>query len=545
MNSLLGLAGDVGRHLLAWLATMNEWTFGLFFGALLLDHILARRVRASWRVALYAPLLVRVLVPRSLSLSAAHAPRVMTLLTPVPIDLPPPPLTSHVAAALGWPHAVVAVYLAGAFLLVYGILRRRTILRDVIVASRPVSGELRKLPLPCPLVEHPDAGPMVVGLAAPTIVLPSQLLATGDAFALDSVLRHECAHIARRDAWLSAGMQLALTLFWPLLPLWAASWRVRQLMEIACDEGALVRADANERRHYGRALLDLAEWRSVALTPMAAELHFGSTLRARIEALAWTKRWPLAVQVALVASALAAFGACSSVAPGPAGSDVSAGPSPASPSDWTPPAANEPLWSTSNDKHGAPVVSLEKYCGPLVARFRQNRGAGSWKDAWMSAPTDGMPAEQVAFCRSARGLALAEMDLWAAEARNALGQIGKDTVAAFQARREHGDATLCPSSPPIPKVLQAPNAKYVPRWPEDWNDGAGFECLKFGMDQPFWFQYRMDNDPTHFAATAHARRLLDGQLVDVTMVLRGEVKGSDVEVAPYLEETWKVVSEHP
>ena len=90
-------------------------------------------------------------------------------------------------------------------------------------------------------------------------------------------------------------------------------------------------------------------------------------------------------------------------------------------------------------------------------------------------------------------------------------------------------------------MLPAADTKYVPRWPEDWNDGAGFECLRFGMSAPFWFQYRMDNDPTHLKATAHAQRTIDGQLVDVTLVLRGEVRGSEFYVAPYLEETWKVV----
>jgi Zn-dependent protease with chaperone function len=542
MNDLVGLVGVYGRQLVAWLGTMNKWTAVLFVGALALDHLFARRVRASWRVALYAPLALRVLLPTSWTLSVARAPRVVTLLTPVPVDLPPPPEMLHAAPSLGWPAAALAIYVGVGVLLAWAIVRKRMSARRILDASRPVSGELMVLPLPCPLVEHAAAGPMVVGLVSPHIVVPSQLLATGDAFALASVLRHESAHIARRDAWLSAAMQLGLVALWPVLPLWAASWRVRQLMEIACDEGALDAADANERRHYGHALLDLAEWRSIALTPMAAELHFGSTLRARIEALAWTKRWPLAVQVALVAAVTVGFGACSSVAPGTQGAEVSMARPTDEPAVWTSPPANEPLWSSSHDEHGAPNNSLEKYCGPLIERVqRREQYFKHWEADWMTVPTDGLPPEQVAFCRSPRELELVRMNFWSAEARNGLGQIAKDTNAAFEQRRDHGDATLCPSAPPIPKELQAPNTSHTQTTPSEWDDRAGFQCLRFAFSVPTFFQYRVDNDPTHFSASAHGQRTIDGHLVDVTMVIRGEVKGRELEIAPWLEETWKVV----
>jgi beta-lactamase regulating signal transducer with metallopeptidase domain len=543
MNRLVILAGIHGRQLVAWLGTMNKWTAVLFVGALALDHLLTRRVRASWRIALYAPIVLRVLLPTSWTLAFARAPEVVTRLTPVPVDLPAPPEMASVAPSLGWPAAAIAVYACVALLLAYGMLRRRLSARRVLEASRPVSGELTRLTLPCPLVEHAEEGPMVVGLVSPRIVLPSRLLATGDSFALASVLGHESAHLARRDAWLSAGMQVALVALWPVLPLWAASWRVRQLMEIACDEGALHAADANERRHYGHALLDLADWRSIALTPMAAELHFGSTLRARIEALAWTKRWPLAVQVALVAALAAAFGACSSVAPGPQGAgEVSPARAAEKAAAWTPPPAGESLWSISPEKHGAPNDSLEKYCGPLIERVK--RVAQSWKhweSDWMSVPTDGLPAEQVSFCRSPRELEVVRMHFWSAEARNALGQIAKDTHAAYEERRDRGNPTLCPSAPPIPREPQAPNTTHVQTKPSEWDDGAGFECIRFAFDVPTFFQYRVDNDPTHFSATAHGQRTIDGHLVDVTMVIRGEVKGRELEVAPFLEETWKAL----
>jgi hypothetical protein len=131
--------------------------------------------------------------------------------------------------------------------------------------------------------------------------------------------------VRRRDAWLSTAMQVLATVAWPIVPLWIAIVRVRQLIELACDEAALTGADAGERRRYGHALLDMAEWRW-AMTPLAAgELHFGSTLRSRIEALASQHHWPVAAQVLMLSLApIAMLSACSGSAapPSPTASDT-------------------------------------------------------------------------------------------------------------------------------------------------------------------------------------------------------------------------------
>jgi hypothetical protein len=136
------------------------------------------------------------------------------------------------------------------------------------------------------------------------------------------VLRHEAAHLRRRDAWLSVAMQLLAITAWPVVPLWIAIARVRHLVELACDEAALAGADAIERRRYGHTLLDMAEWRWLAVRPIGAgagELHFGSTMRARIEALASQRHWPVGIQaLALSLALLALFAACGGAAPRPA-----------------------------------------------------------------------------------------------------------------------------------------------------------------------------------------------------------------------------------
>ena len=157
---------------------------------------------------------------------------------------------------------------------------------------------------------------MVVGVVSPRIVLPQALVDDAGAPALACIARHEIAHVRRRDAWLAAAIEALLVVAWPVAPLSIAAARVRQLVELACDEAALANADAAERRRYGHLLLDVAEQRPFAFAG-APSLHFGSTLRARVEAIAHQRHWPRAAQGALVSAAVVALLACSSAASAP------------------------------------------------------------------------------------------------------------------------------------------------------------------------------------------------------------------------------------
>ncbi len=319
-----GPLASLGRRLVESLGPLELETAALLAGALVLDHALARRARASWRIALYAPLALRLLVPLGWTVPLDGAPRVATLLAPLARIGAGAAATVDANGGSGssWYALAAVVYLAGAAGLGAHAVLARLRLRRVLAGARPVA---RSFPgVPCPVVEHEHLGPMAVGLLAPRVVLPARLLAGGDEGALACVLRHEAAHLRRRDAWLAAAVQALTVVAWPLVPVWIAAARVRHLVELACDEAALAGADAAERRRYGHALLDLAEWRSLIVAPLAAgELHFGSTLRARIEALADRRHWPAAAQALVLSLApVALFAACSGSAslPQPAAS---------------------------------------------------------------------------------------------------------------------------------------------------------------------------------------------------------------------------------
>lgn len=142
-----------------------------------------------------------------------------------------------------------------------------------------------------------------------------------------------------------------------------------------------------------------------------------------------------------------------------------------------------------------------------------------------------------------------------AEARNSLGQMGKDVAAQYEKENMAGTvlgqgntATLsraiCNSAtvqvPDSPTKIKG--AKYQSA-PADWNKdqatNAGFACLKFTMDQPQYFQYNYvatnvgaGND----AFTATANGDLNGDGVLSTFQLVGAVTNGVMNLAPNLTE---------
>ena len=309
------LIASFGRAVVERFGLLNLSTAALLAGALVLDRALSRRARASLRMALYLPVGLRILLPLHWNIGLAGGSEASALIVPLLeigafSDAEPSPSRSP-----SWYALAAATYVVIAAFLAARAIMARVRLGRIIAGARPIATPLTGVP--CPVVQHDDLGPMAVGLLAPRIVLPRPLLVSGEERALACVLRHEVAHLVRRDAWLSAAMQALAVTSWPVIPVWIAMARVRQLMELACDEAALAGADATERRRYGHALLDIAEWRSLATASFGAgELHFGSTLRARIEAIASQRHWPLGVQrLALSIAAIALFLACGGSAP--------------------------------------------------------------------------------------------------------------------------------------------------------------------------------------------------------------------------------------
>jgi type IV pilus assembly protein PilA len=134
-----------------------------------------------------------------------------------------------------------------------------------------------------------------------------------------------------------------------------------------------------------------------------------------------------------------------------------------------------------------------------------------------------------------------------AEARNALGQMGKDQSTEFEKEYLAGGVMGAGSSSTISRTLCLSATQAVPKDPlsiqgkkyqpdptsgMDWNKddlalNTGFACLKFSMEAPQYFQYLFTSDAankasgTTWLATAHGD--LNGDTVVSTFTLAGAV----------------------
>ena len=119
----------------------------------------------------------------------------------------------------------------------------------------------------------------------------------------------------------------------------------------------------------------------------------------------------------------------------------------------------------------------------------------------------------------------------ATEARNALGQMAKDASSAYDRGLTTGEvlgigesavsvARICPTAAwPIPGESDAIRGRKYQSGPAEWNDGAGWSCLKFAMKDPQYFQY-------YFAATPDVGGWEHGDQFDA--IARGDLNGDGV-----------------
>ena len=144
-----------------------------------------------------------------------------------------------------------------------------------------------------------------------------------------------------------------------------------------------------------------------------------------------------------------------------------------------------------------------------------------------------------------------------AEAKNSLGEIGKDAVSAFEGERmtsavlTEGDSTsiirqMCQSSAAsIPSTANAIKGMKYQSTKADWSNGgdvqsnAGFPCLKFEMTAPQYYMYSYTASGTtsgSFSATAQGD--LNGDSTLSTFTMLGSIgAGGRLNLAPSIGET--------
>ena len=147
-----------------------------------------------------------------------------------------------------------------------------------------------------------------------------------------------------------------------------------------------------------------------------------------------------------------------------------------------------------------------------------------------------------------------------AEAKNSLGQIGKDAVTAFEGERmsnavlpEIGSTAvvrqMCPTGTSglagIPSTLNKIDGKKYQSSKADWSVAAdvaantGFPCLKFELTAPQYYQYTYiatgasaNND----SFVANATGNLNGDAVYSTFSMAGTIQSQRLNLAPSIGE---------
>lgn len=130
--------------------------------------------------------------------------------------------------------------------------------------------------------------PAVFGLFRKTICLPHGLTETLNEQELRWVIRHELAHIRRRDIPVVIIASIANALHWFNPIVWIITSRLRAAMEIAADRMALQGLSSNDASAYGKLLLRFAqESTSSRRSPTLGLLSFasGKHLKKRVELL--------------------------------------------------------------------------------------------------------------------------------------------------------------------------------------------------------------------------------------------------------------------
>lgn len=246
----------------------------------------------------------------------------------------PPVATAATTALRDWLEPLLAaLYLSGAIVAALRWCSGLRAVRRIVAASRPFDGtpggalndasvaaECRRLAEAGIEVRSIDdaTSPFAVCLPRPTILVPTVLSAQMSDEQLRMVLRHEAAHLARRDPQRAAGMRLVQVLLWfdPFLRLIAQ--RVQIAAELRCDAAAI--ADrADRRRSYAQAYLQTLRLSAGVPLPASAAAfsrkdpgHHRLRIAHMIEGDR-RRRVPPALRWVLAATALVAGAAIASV----------------------------------------------------------------------------------------------------------------------------------------------------------------------------------------------------------------------------------------
>ena len=313
--------------------------------------LLRRRLSANARYALWLTLLLPFAAPLLPAIPVSFPNIPQPSLTPAPVAAPritaplpgerlrwrveyeplavaPAPTEAEAPEPVNWLRLAGAVWLVGAIALASRVAvtharavwsaRRAAVLADpeLVRLLEQCRRTVRTRRTPLLVAAPPGAGPALLGVLRPRLLLPADSPERLTPNELRFVLLHELVHLKRGDVvaeWLLTLVQIAHW-FNPLV--WLAAGRCRADREIACDAAVVALAGEAGRADYGRTILKLAtELAPRRFAPAAVGAAVGiiehqSPLERRLRMLAAAprargSRWSAAL-VAIVAAGVVA-----------------------------------------------------------------------------------------------------------------------------------------------------------------------------------------------------------------------------------------------
>jgi len=329
---------------------MIEWALAssvLIIAVMMLRRLLMGRISLRLQYLLWAPVLVRLLLPFSIGHSS------MSIMNAVPDDIPQrivsaaasagvpegafsapvgerPQITYAVPDAEGqaggaepfavgqaggaaeeysaqtdWGRIAMAVWLAGAAAVgLFFIFVNMSFAAKVKKGRIPL--EVEHCPLPVYISEGTRT-PCLFGAVRPSIYITPE--AARDPAVLRRVTEHEKTHCRHADHIWSLLRVLCLSLHWYNPLVWRAAALSRLDAELACDEAAIRAIGEEERAEYGRTLIGLACVDGGGLQLAATTMTYGKNeIKERIRLIAKKPKTAVYALVIAIITAVIAVG---------------------------------------------------------------------------------------------------------------------------------------------------------------------------------------------------------------------------------------------
>lgn len=280
---------------------------------------LSKRYTAKWRYYVWLVITIGWILPFRPHLDAALLPVKMPAIQFMPVEhmgtgellMVVANETSRTSSTTLW-WAIVGIWVIGVVgMIVYYAWRHWRFIKIVSRWSEDVThsqilGILDTLKAEMEITTHVGLktcpgiiSPMMIGFFRPVVLLPSTKIASDE---LAFILRHELVHLKRNDLWYKALVLLATAIHWfnPVVYIMAKAIAVQ--CEISCDELILKGTNLQQRKQYGKAIIETVRNGAKLQTMLSTNFYGGKKdMKTRIFSIMDTTKKKAGITILCVA----------------------------------------------------------------------------------------------------------------------------------------------------------------------------------------------------------------------------------------------------